>query len=132
MATKWLSAAVPSGTATHESGKTPAVISQSDGPSASAALTSFDTAMAQFVTAFGVVTYSATTHQFSSTFSTTVSGTSGNGNTLVTDLNAALALLKSTVAIEAPSGGVIFAYDGSLSKNAVKDALRQLIASLGN
>lgn len=57
------------------------------------ALTDFDTAGADAVTALGVITYSSTTHQFSGTFVSGPSPTAANLNTLITALNAALTAL---------------------------------------
>lgn len=68
---------------------------------AGTALADFDTAGADAVTALGVITYSATTHQFSGTFVSGPSPTAANLNTMVTALNTALAAL-AVVGANAP------------------------------
>lgn len=129
MTTKWLSASLPAGTATHGSGNHPAAVGGSDGPAASTALANFDTAGASIVAITGD-TYSSVTHQFTTGGATGI--THAQWVTQAGLLNTALANLKTTAAVEAPSNGVLFAYDGALNTNQVKSALRAIIASLGN
>lgn len=77
------------------------------------AQTDLDTAMAALVTALGVVTYSSATHQFSGTFSTTLTGTAAHGNTAITALNTALTAVLAVGADLAPaaSADIVLSWD---------------------
>ena len=86
------------------------------------ALTDFDTAGADAVTALGIITYSAATHQFSGSFVSGPSPTAANLNALVTALNTALtALIAVQTALAnqpAVAPDVVVSYDAAKFGNS--------------
>lgn len=94
------------------------------------ALTALDTAMAAAVTALGVVTYSATTHQFTGTFVSGPSPTAANLNLLVTALNTALTAANAAKTAAAAVNADVSVFVGSLTNVPTSDVfvncLRQI------
>ena len=85
------------------------------------AQTNFDTAMNSLVTGMGVVTYSSMTHQFSGTFSGSVTVTQTNGNNLIAALNTAL-----TALIAAKTATALTVTDATTADTAAATAQTQV------